>query len=77
VVAYRKLGHALSDCLHYAGAIRHRNAPVRRSDPSGNDEVVVIVERAPVKPDPDLARGRRTGVGHLDHFQSIKSARCA
>jgi hypothetical protein len=33
------LGHALSHCLYYAGAIRHRNAPVRRSDPSGCDEV--------------------------------------
>jgi NADPH:quinone reductase-like Zn-dependent oxidoreductase len=33
------LDHALSHCLYYAGAIRHRNAPVRRSDPSGCDEV--------------------------------------
>jgi hypothetical protein len=77
VVAHRKLGYPFAEGLHYAGAIRHRNKPVRRLDLPGHDEVVVKVEGTRVQPDPDLARRRLAGVGHLDQFQPVESARRA
>ena len=74
VVADRELGHALAHRLHHAGAVGHRDAPVRRRHPSAHDGVVVVVERARVEPDPDLARAGGAGVGHVDELQPVEPA---
>ena len=74
MVADRELGHALADRLDHAGAVGHRDAPVRGRDGAGHDGVVVVVERAGVEPDPDLARAGLAGVGQVDQLQPVEPA---
>ena len=74
VVAGLELGHALAHRLDHAGAVGHRDAPVRRRHPSAHDAIVVVVERARVEPDPDLAGARGAGIGHVDQLQPVEPA---
>jgi hypothetical protein len=74
MVADHGFGHALANRLYHAGAVGHRDAPVRGRDPAADDGVVVEVQRTRVEADPDFARAGRAEVGQVDKLQPVEPA---
>jgi hypothetical protein len=77
VAADLGFGHAPTQGLHDAGAVGHKDAPVRGRHHPAHDGDVLVVERARVEADPDLARAGIAEVGHVDQFQPVEPARLA
>src|SRR5688500_4673753 len=68
-----ELGHALAHRLDHAGAVGHRDACVRCWHPSAHDTIVVVVKRARVNPDPDLAGTGHSGTWHLGQLKLVEA----
>jgi len=70
-----ELSHPFANRLDYAGAICEQDNAGRCRQPPHGNAVVMIVERAGVKPDEDLAaRGRAAHVVIPDSFSELTAA---
>jgi hypothetical protein len=69
VVARRELRHDVADRLDHAGAVRHGYPSVCDRHATGHHAEIVVVQRARMDPDADLAKTERAGILEIDIFK--------
>ena len=72
VVAHGEFGHAFAHRSDHARAIGHRDAALRGGDHALDHRIVVIVERACLQPDRNLAGTGRGGIVDVAIFQRVE-----